>query len=86
MARTMYQPDPPTELQLSAAPTLKGKRAAHAWISKEMGVAMTLNYFVTQANQHRIPHTWIGRAMHFSTADLWSWVISHHRPAKETTA
>ena len=84
MARTIYQPDPPAELQLSAAPTLKGKQAAHKWITEEMGVPMTLNYVVTQANQHRIPHTWIGRAMYFSTADLWSWVISHHRSGKET--
>jgi hypothetical protein len=83
MAATIYKPEPPAELKLSAAPTLKGKQAAHQWITEKMGVAMTLNYFVTQANQHRVPHTWIGRAMFFSTQDLWNWVISHHRSAKE---
>jgi hypothetical protein len=84
MARDIYKPEPPAELRLSAAPTLKGKQAAHRWITEEMGVAMTLNYFVTQTNQHRVPHTWIGRAMFFSTQDLWQWVISHRRPAEVT--
>ncbi|UXA11809.1 hypothetical protein KXD97_28255 [Mycobacterium sp. SMC-8] len=82
--RTPYSLAPPAELALSAAPTLKGKQAAHRWIAEELGVAMTLNYFVTQANQHRVPHHWIGRAMYFSTLDLWHWVMSHHRPAKDT--
>lgn len=84
MAKTIYRPNPPPDLTLSAAPTLKGKTSAHRWITEEMGVAMTLNYFVTQANQHRVPHTWIGRAMYFSTQDLWDWVLSHRRSAEET--
>jgi hypothetical protein len=78
----IYRPEPPPDVYLSAAPTLKGKQAAHRWIVEGMGVEMSLNYFVTQANQHRVPHTWIGRAMYFSTQDLWNWVMGHHRPAK----
>ncbi len=83
MAATIYKPEPPPGLTLSAAPTLKGKKAAHDWIANELGVAMTLNYFVTEANKHRVPHHWIGRAMFFSTQDLWNWVLSHHRTGRE---
>lgn len=81
MSRTSYRPDPPPDLKLSPAPTLKGKQAAHRWITDKMGVAMTWHYFKSSADKHLVPHTWIGRAMFFSTQDLWNWVMDHHRAA-----
>lgn len=66
----------PPGLQLSKLPTIKGKTAAHAWISKELGVALSLNHVVTAANKKQIPRRIIKGAIYFSTQDLYDWVVA----------
>jgi hypothetical protein len=57
-------------------PTIKGKKAAHAWITEELGVALTLNHVVTAANKRQIPRRIIKGAIYFSTQDLYDWVMA----------
>lgn len=77
MVATM--PDPPEGLVLSHTPSIKGKVAAHRWIVDAAGIDMSWNFFKNQAKKNSIPHTWIGHAMHFSSHDLWSWVMAQRR-------
>ncbi len=69
-------PPPPAGLELSRVPTLKGKPEAHAWITQKLGVAITLNAVVTAANKREIPRTVIKGALHFSTQDLYDWIMT----------
>jgi len=66
----------PTELKLSKLPTIKGKKAAHAWIANELGVPLSLNHVVTAANKKQISRRIIKGAIYFSTADLYDWVVA----------
>jgi hypothetical protein len=63
-------------IQLSTLPTIKGKKAAHAWITNELGVQLSLNHVVTAANKKQIPRRIIKGAIHFSTQDLYDWVVA----------
>jgi hypothetical protein len=72
---TMSRPTQPP-IQLSMLPTIKGKKAAHAWIAEELGVALTLNHVVTAANKRQIPRRIIKGAIYFSTQDLYDWVMA----------
>jgi len=65
----------PPGLRLSRLPTVKGKKAAHAWIATELGVALSLNHVVTAANKKQIPRRIIKGAIYFSTQDLYDWVV-----------
>lgn len=67
---------PPAGLQLSKLPTIKGKKAAHAWIADELGVKLSFNHVVTAANKKQIPRRIIKGAIYFSTQDLYDWVIA----------
>lgn len=66
----------PPGLQLSKLPTIKGKKAAHAWITKELHVQLSLNHVVTAANKKQIPRRIIKGAIYFSTQDLYDWVLA----------
>jgi hypothetical protein len=70
------QLSPPPNLQLSSLPTIKGKKAAHQWITQELGVALSLNHVVTAANKKQIPRRIIKGAIYFSTQDLYDWVMA----------
>ncbi|BCO43907.1 hypothetical protein MINTM020_47620 [Mycobacterium paraintracellulare] len=67
---------PVPNLKLSKLPTIKGKKAAHAWITGELGVALSLNHVVTAANKKLIPRRIIKGAIYFSTQDLYDWVMA----------
>ena len=78
MSRTpiyLNLPAPPSWLELSRVPTLKGKRAAWEWINNEMRVPVTMNFVVVNANSKAIPRTKIGAAIYFSTQDLYDFVM-----------
>lgn len=72
---TVQRPVPPP-MQLSTLPTIKGKTAAHAWITEELGVALSLNHVVTAANKRQISRRIIKGAIYFSTQDLFDWVMA----------
>lgn len=63
-------------VELSSLPTIKGKKAAHAWITGELGVQLSLNHVVTAANKKQIPRRIIKGAIYFSTQDLYDWVVA----------
>ncbi len=63
-------------LELTNLPTIKGKKAAHAWITGELGVQLSLNHVVTAANKKQIPRRIIKGAIYFSTQDLYDWVVA----------
>lgn len=68
---------PPTpNMKLSKLPTIKGKKAAHAWITSELAVQLSLNHVVTAANKKQIPRRIIKGAIYFSTQDLYDWVVA----------
>lgn len=78
MSRTpiyLNLPAPPSWLELSRVPTLKGKRAAWEWINNEMRVPVTMNFVVVNANSKAIPRTKISAAIYFSTQDLYDFVM-----------
>ncbi|WP_006247733.1 hypothetical protein [Mycolicibacterium tusciae] len=75
-APSQSQVPPPPNLQLSSLPTIKGKKAAHEWITQELGVALSLNHVVTAANKKQIPRRIIKGAIYFSTQDLYDWVMA----------
>lgn len=62
-------------VELSKLPTIKGKKAAHAWITEQLGVQLSLNHVVTAANKKQIPRRIIKGAIYFSTQDLYDWVV-----------
>ena len=66
----------PSGLQLNKLPTIKGKKTAHAWITEQLGVRLSLNHVVTAANKKQIPRRIIKGAIYFSTQDLYDWVVS----------
>jgi hypothetical protein len=74
MSRTVVAP--PSGVALSKVPTLKGKRAAHQWITDVLGVRITYNYFLIQCNAQKVPRTKIAGALFFSTTDLYEWVMA----------
>lgn len=61
-----YIPDPPPWLELSHMPTIKGKVAAHKWITEVMRVPIKFNYVSENVNAHRICRTMIGGSIFFS--------------------
>ncbi|WP_244606094.1 hypothetical protein [Mycobacterium attenuatum] len=63
-------------MKLSKLPTIKGKKAAHAWITGELEVQLSLNHVVTAANKKQIPRRIIKGAIYFSTQDLYDWVVA----------
>lgn len=63
-------------MRLSTLPTIKGKKAAHTWITEELGVALSLNHVVTAANKRQIPRRIIKGAIYFSTQDMYDWVMA----------
>lgn len=67
---------PVPNVELSKLPTIKGKKAAHAWITGELGVQLSLNHVVTAANKKQIPRRIIKGAIYFSTQDLYDWVVA----------
>jgi hypothetical protein len=67
---------PVPNVELSKLPTIKGKKAAHAWITNQMGVQLSLNHVVTAANKKQIPRRIIKGAIYFSTQDLYDWVVA----------
>lgn len=67
---------PVPDVKLSKLPTIKGKKAAHAWIANQMGVQLSLNHVVTAANKKQIPRRIIKGAIYFSTQDLYDWVVA----------
>ncbi|MBU8819891.1 hypothetical protein KL864_28810 [Mycolicibacterium goodii] len=77
MSRTPVEVKPPSGLELSHVPTIKGKRAAWEWINNVLGVPMTMNYIVVNTNRRKIRRVMIGGALYFSTQDLFDFVMSH---------
>lgn len=67
---------PPPGVELSRLPTIRGREAAHEWITNTLGVPLKLNYVRAAATRREIPCREIGGALMFATSDLFDWVTS----------
>jgi hypothetical protein len=75
MARTPTAP--PSGVELSRLLTIRGREAAHAWITKTLGVPLKLNYVRAAASRREIPGCReVAGALMFSTQGLFDWVTS----------
>ena len=74
MARTPTAP--PRDVELSRLLTIRGREAAHIWITGTLGVPLKLNYVRAAASRREIPCQEIAGALMFSTQDLFDWVMS----------
>jgi hypothetical protein len=76
MAKAIIQHKPPPGVDLSAVPTIKGKDAAHQWITTVLEVPLRKNLVVAAANNRTLKSAKIGGALYFSTQGLSDWVMS----------
>jgi hypothetical protein len=67
---------PPRGVELSRLLTIRGREAAHIWITGTLGVPLKLNYVRAAASRREIPCHEIAGALMFSTQDLFDWVMS----------
>jgi hypothetical protein len=74
MART--PPASPSGVELSRLLTIRGREAAHAWITGTLGVPLKLNYVRSAASRREIPCREVAGALMFSTEGLFDWVTS----------
>lgn len=74
MARTPLQPPPGVEL--STLLTVRGRKAAHAWLSDVLGVPVKYNYVRDSIARGEIPHRTVAGCKLFSTQDLFNWAVS----------
>lgn len=67
---------PPNGVELSRLLTIRGRHGAHEWLTKTLGVPVTLNFVRTAATKRQIPSREVGGALMFSTQDLFDWAVS----------
>lgn len=74
MARTPLQPPP--GVQLSTLLTVRGRRAAHAWLNDALKVPVKFNYVRDCITRGEIPHRTVAGCKLFATQDLFNWAAS----------
>jgi hypothetical protein len=80
MARPLPQ-QPPPGVELSTVPTIRGRVAAHRWLSDVLGVPVSLNYVRVAAANGEIACTRMGAAKFYSTQALFDWITTRYDEA-----
>lgn len=69
---------PPPGMELSTLLTIRGREAAHAWLTEKLGATVPLETIRKAASAREIPCTKRGRALYFSTQDLFNWFAANY--------
>jgi len=72
------KPQPPPGVVPSKLLTIRGREAAHAWLTNVLGATVPLETVGRAASARDIRCAKRGRALYFSTAALWSWFAANY--------
>lgn len=65
--------EPPQGVELSTLLTIRGRKAAYAWLAETLNLAITYNFVRECIANGDIPFTDIRGVKCFSTVDLFTW-------------
>lgn len=74
--QTKYQPPP--GVTLSDLLTIRGREAAHRWLTDVVGATVPLETVRKAASGRKIKCSQRGRALYFSTQDLFDWFAENY--------
>jgi hypothetical protein len=79
------KPKPPPGVVLSTLLTIRGREAAHRWLTTALDASVPLNTVRKAATRGDIYCVKIGRALYFSTQSLFDWFAKNYSetPAEE---
>lgn len=72
------KPQPPPGVTLSPLLTIRGREAAHAWLAKALGATVPLETVRKAASARQLRCTKIGRALYFTTQDVFDWFVDNY--------
>lgn len=82
MSRIYAVPAPPPDVALSPVPNIRKADAAARWITETLGIPVTERYIRAKTNERRIRCHIIQGVRHYSTHDLYSFVMSTRKEAE----
>ena len=81
MTTRLSPPRPPTGVELSEVPTIRGRVGVHRWFNDVLGVPVTLSYVRRATASGSLKGTKMGGARMFSTQDLFAWIMARYDEA-----